>query len=42
MNSALSLRSVANAVEAIGEGLRLIPDFVMGGAGFGGSPVAIS
>jgi hypothetical protein len=42
VNSALSLRSAANAVEAIGEGLRLIPDFVVGAAGFGGSPVAIS
>jgi hypothetical protein len=42
VNSALSLRSAANAVEAIGEGLRLIPDFVLGAAGFGGSPVAIS
>jgi hypothetical protein len=42
MNSALSLRAASNAVEAIGEGLRLIPDFVVGAAGFGGSPVAIS
>ena len=42
INAALSLRGTANTVEAIGEGLRLIPDFVLGGAGFGGSPVAIS
>jgi hypothetical protein len=42
VNSALSLRAEANAVEAIGEGLRLIPDSVVGAAGFGGSPVAIS
>jgi hypothetical protein len=42
INAALSLHGTANTVEAIGEGLRLIPDFVVGGAGFGGSPVAIS
>jgi hypothetical protein len=42
MNSALSLRTAANIMEGIGEGLSLIPDFVVGGAGFGGSPVAIS
>ena len=42
MNSSLSLRGTANVTEAIGEGLRLIPDFVVGAAGFGGSPVAIS
>ncbi len=42
MNSELSLREAANAMEAIGEGLSLIPDFVVGAAGFGGSPVAIS
>jgi hypothetical protein len=42
MNSALSLRAAANIMEGIGEGLSLIPDFVVGGAGFGGSPVAIS
>ena len=42
VNTALGVRSAANAVEAIGEGLRLIPDFVVGAAGFGGSPVAIS
>jgi len=42
INAALSLRGTANTLEAIGEGLRLIPDFVVGGAGFGGSPVAIS
>ncbi len=42
MNSALSLHAAANVIEGIGEGLSLIPDFVVGGAGFGGSPVAIS
>lgn len=42
VNASLALRSVANAVEAVGEGLRLIPDFVVGAAGFGGTPVAIS
>lgn len=42
INTALSLHGAAMALEAIGEGLRLIPDFVVGGAGFGGSPVAIS
>jgi hypothetical protein len=42
VNSALSLRSVSMVIEGVGEVLRLIPDFVVGGAGFGGSPVAIS
>jgi hypothetical protein len=42
MNSSISLHGAANIVEAIGEGLTLIPDFVVGAAGFGGSPVAIS
>lgn len=41
-SSAISLRSTANITEGIGEAMRFIPDFVLGGAGFGGSPVAIS
>jgi Tc toxin complex TcA C-terminal TcB-binding domain len=40
--SALSMRGNANTIEKIGEALRLIPDLVLGTAGFGGSPVAIS
>jgi hypothetical protein len=42
MSSALSLRGTANITEGIGEALRLIPDIVLGAAGFGGSPVAIA
>ena len=38
---AMSLRSAANITEGIGEGMRLIPDIVLGAAGFGGSPVSI-
>jgi Tc toxin complex TcA C-terminal TcB-binding domain len=41
-SSAISLRGTANITEGIGEAMRFIPDFVLGGAGFGGSPVAIS
>jgi hypothetical protein len=40
-SSALSLRGTANIEEGIGEGLRLIPDIVLGAAGFGGTPVSI-
>ena len=42
MSAALSLRGTANITEGIGAGLRFIPDIVLGLAGFGGSPVAIS
>ncbi|KAH8728864.1 hypothetical protein GQ44DRAFT_818552 [Phaeosphaeriaceae sp. PMI808] len=31
-----------NISEGVGQGMSFIPDFTMGGAGFGGSPVAIS
>ena len=41
-NSALALRGTANVIEGVGEALRFIPDIVLGAAGFGGSPVAIS
>jgi hypothetical protein len=41
-SSALSLRGTANITEGIGEGMRLIPDIVLGAAGFGGSPVSIA
>jgi receptor-binding and translocation channel-forming TcA subunit of Tc toxin/ABC toxin-like protein len=41
-NTALSLRGTANVIEGVGEALRLIPDLVLGAAGFGGSPVSIS
>ena len=41
-SAAISLRGSANNEEAIAQGLQLIPDFVVGGAGFGGSPVAIN
>jgi Tc toxin complex TcA C-terminal TcB-binding domain len=40
--SAVSLRGTANTIEGVGEAMRLIPDIVLGAAGFGGSPVAIS
>jgi hypothetical protein len=42
ISASLSLRSAANTTEAIGEAMRMIPDIVLGAAGFGGSPVAIS
>lgn len=42
MSSALSLRGTANITEGIGEGMRLIPDIVLGAAGFGGTPVSIA
>ena len=41
-NSALALRGTGNVIEGVGEALRFIPDIVLGAAGFGGSPVAIS
>ena len=36
------MRGTANVIEGIGEAMRLIPDLVLGVAGFGGSPVSIS
>jgi hypothetical protein len=39
--SALSLRSAGNVIEGVGEAMQLIPDMIMGVAGFGGSPVDI-
>ena len=42
IGSATSLRGTANITEGIGEGMRLIPDIVLGAAGFGGSPVSIA
>ena len=41
-SSALSLRGTANVIEGVGEAMRLIPDLVLGAAGFGGSPVSIA
>ena len=41
-NTALSMRGTANVIEGVGEALRLIPDLVLGAAGFGGSPVSIA
>ena len=41
-NTALSMRGTANVIEGIGEAMRLIPDLVLGAAGFGGSPVSIA
>lgn len=42
ISAAISLRGAANITEGIGEVLRLIPDLVLGAAGFGGSPVSIT
>ncbi|OAQ74289.1 insecticidal toxin complex protein [Pochonia chlamydosporia 170] len=39
---AMQSRTAGNISEGIGQGMSFIPDFTMGGAGFGGSPVAIS
>jgi receptor-binding and translocation channel-forming TcA subunit of Tc toxin/ABC toxin-like protein len=41
-STALQLRGTANIIEGVGEALRLIPDLVLGAAGFGGTPVSIS
>lgn len=39
---AMQLRVAGNVSEAIGQGMNFIPDITLGGAGFGGSPVAIN
>lgn len=39
---AMQSRTAGNISEGIGQGMSFIPDFTMGGAGFGGSPVAIT